>query len=313
MRYLPVFLAAFCALPGAAAHAQTAATPAPVQITPHAFTDSLAVGKGSFLFADKKGTGKTLTVHYFRPEGVNLATAPILFVMHGTLRNGAEYRDMWVEQAIRQKFLLLVPEFSAKDFPSGLYNRGNVRGRDDEKPEPEDKWTFSVLERIFDDVLKRTGSKNTGYYLYGHSAGGQFVHRFMLLTAQNRCLRAVAANAGYYTLPTRTGNPPYPFSLAGVPPIMDDRQKAVFRRELIVLLGEADTDSKDPDLYHSPEADAQGMYRFARGKYFFASAQKEATRLGVLLAWKLQTVPGVGHSNEKMAPAAAEALFTSFR
>ncbi len=270
---------------------------------------SFTVGKGTYSFTDAKGTGKTLPVHYFRPLGVDVERAPILFVMHGTLRNGAEYRDMWVEQATRYKALLVVPEFSKEDFPSGLYNRGNVRGRDDEAPQPEDKWTFGVLERVFEDVKKRTGSKQNGYYLYGHSAGGQFVHRLMLLAPQTKCIRAVAANAGYYTLPTREGNPPYPFSLGGIPTINDARQKAAFGRNMVVLLGEADTDPKDPDLYHSPEADAQGMYRFARGQYFFAAAQKEAARVGAKLAWALRTVPGVGHSNEKMAPAAANALF----
>ncbi len=269
---------------------------------------SLDAGKGTYSFADTKGSGKTLPVHYFRPEGVSVDTAPILFVMHGTLRNGAEYRDLWIAQATRYKALLVVPEFGKDDFPSGLYNRGNVRGRDDKEPEPESKWTFGILERVFDDVKARTGNKSGGYYLYGHSAGGQFVHRLMLLSEKTRCKRAVAANAGYYTLPTRKNDPPYPFSLAGVPPATEARQKAAFGREMVVLLGEADTDPKDPDLYHSPEADAQGMFRFARGQFFFAYAQKEAARLKTPLRWTLRTVPGVGHSNEEMAPAAADAL-----
>jgi hypothetical protein len=36
---------------------------------------------------------------------------------------------------------------------------------------------------------------------------------------------------------------------------------------------------------------------------------REAARLGVALAWKVVTVPGVGHSNGQMAEHAARELF----
>lgn len=285
-------------------------TAAALPRTARAAAPLVASGKGTFTFNDAGGfPGKPMPVHTYLPEGVAPETAPVLYVMHGTLRNGAEYRDLWVDQAKKYGALLLVPEFSREDYPSGLYNRGNVRGRDDAAPEPESRWTFGVLERLFDYFKKETGSREAGYRLYGHSAGGQFVHRLMLLQPQTRCLRAVAANAGYYTLPTLDADPPYPFSLKGIPSVDATRQKTVFGRDLVILLGEADTDPKDPDLYHSPEADAQGLYRLARGKYFYTAAQKEAQRVGVPLRWRLRTVPGVGHSNEKMAPAAAAILW----
>src|SRR5271155_4121645 len=39
------------------------------------------------------------------------------------------------------------------------------------------------------------------YYLYGHSAGGQFAHRLVLFMPNARYQRVVAANPGYYTMP----------------------------------------------------------------------------------------------------------------
>ncbi len=267
---------------------------------------------GTLSFRDAGGTGKTLPVHYYLPKGVDAARAPLLFVMHGTLRNGAEYRDQWKGQADKYGFLVVVPEFSRADFPGGMYNRGNVLGEDDKPPaRPEKLWSFSVVERVFDWLRAERLTGAERYYIYGHSAGGQFVHRLALFLPGARYARAVAANAGYYTLPTVDGPDAFPFSLKGSPAAVADgaKRRELFSRELVVLLGEADTDPKDPDLYHSPEADKQGLFRLARGRFFFATGEAEAKRLGVPLRWSLRTVPGVGHSNEKMAEAAAAALF----
>ena len=53
----------------------------------------------------------------------------------------------------------------------------------------------------------------------------------------------------------------------------------------------------------------QGPYRFARGKHYFETAQRESTRLGVPLKWRLAIAPGVAHSGKDMAPFAAREIF----
>ena len=237
---------------------------------------ALAAGKGSFVYTDPLvNPGKSLTVWYFQPP--DAVHARILFVMHGTLRNGEDYRNQWAALAQKYGLLLIVPEFSAKDYPSGRYNRGNIMGSDDTTLQPESAWTFPVIERLFDDVKKRTGNTSARYDMYGHSAGGQFVHRFVLFLPQARYRRAVAANSGYYTLPTLDGGDPFPFSLKGTG-TTPATLATVLGRDVVILLGENDTDPNDPDLYHSPEADKQGLYRLARGRNFAAVAKKEAAR-----------------------------------
>lgn len=269
----------------------------------------VTLGKGRFSYTDPLvNPGKTLTVWYYLPVDKKVDRIPILFVMHGTLRNGETYRNQWVDLAQKYGVLLLVPEFSGDDYPGGKYNRGNVLGKDDEALQPSETWTFAVLERLFDYTKKITGNGAKQYDIYGHSAGGQFVHRLALFMPKARYRRAVAANAGYYTLPTVAGSDPYPFSLTGTPATAET-MKTDLGRELVILLGEEDTDPKDPDLYHSPEADKQGLYRFARGQYFFKIGKESAEAARAKFGWKLVTVPGVGHSNERMAAAAAESLY----
>ena len=74
---------------------------------------------------------------------------------------------------------------------------------------PRDAWSFTAIERAFDKAVALSGSTRSGYKLYGHSAGAQFVHRFIMFTGGPRVERAVAANAGWYTLPRKADTLPY--------------------------------------------------------------------------------------------------------
>jgi hypothetical protein len=75
-----------------------------------------------------------------------------------------------------------------------------------------------------------------------------------------------------------------------------------------VLLGDADTLTRQENLRQSPEAYAQGPHRLARGHAFFESARKAAATLDVPFNWQRVTVPGADHDNAKMAPEAARLL-----
>jgi pimeloyl-ACP methyl ester carboxylesterase len=183
---------------------------------------------------------------------------------------------------------------------SDAYNLGNVGH------EPESRWSFSLIEPLFDFVRADVGNRSDGYYLFGHSAGAQFVHRFLLLKPQNRVTRAVSANAGWYTAP-ETGVD-FPYGVRGGP-VSDAGLRNALADSLTVLLGENDNDPNDPDLRSSPEADRQGPHRLARGQFFFAAGRATALALGTPFGWRLEIVPGAAHSNSAMAPAAARALF----
>src|SRR5262249_18423379 len=149
-------------------------------------------------------------------------------------------------------------------------------------------WSYTVIEHLFDHVKRVTGNQSTTYNIYGHSAGAQFVHRMVLFMPQARIHVAVAANAGFYTMPVDSID--YPYGI-GQSPLTVDRLGTAFQRRLVVLLGTADTDPNHPELCKTSEAEAQGPHRFARGRRFFATAQAMARRLNARLNWRLATVP----------------------
>jgi len=116
----------------------------------------------------------------------------------------------------------------------------------------------------------------------------------------------MSANAGAYMLPL-TGEP-YPYGLGGAA-VTEAMTKAAFARPHILLLGEADIDPNHATLPRAPAAMRQGAFRLERGQRYFDIAKAEAARLETPFAWRLATVPGVGHDNEKMAAAAVNLLF----
>ena len=237
--------------------------------------------------------GKTMPVWYYLPEAA-VADAPILIAMHGVNRDADRYRDEWLPHARRYGFILVAPEFSNAPFPgSDGYTLGGGGA-------------FGFIEPVFDAIKAATGNRSERYHLFGHSAGAQFVHRFLYFVPESRAENAVAANAGWWTLPDLKVD--FPYGLRGSD-VDEAALKKALRRPLTILLGMADTHTEDPNLRRTPEALAQGPHRFARGQNFFATAQREAAALKVPIGWQLATAPGVAHSNKGMAAFAVTHLF----
>jgi poly(3-hydroxybutyrate) depolymerase len=263
---------------------------------------SAIAGEGEFSY---QTTGRKVQVWTYVPAKAPV-DAPVVFVMHGVKRNAVEYRESWVPLADRYGCIVLAPEFSERDWPgTRSYHHGNVLDRNG-KPLPEDEWAFSVLDGIFQKFCNEQGNDSEKYYLFGHSAGAQFVHRMLLLKPHAMCAAAVAANAGVYSMPDfeRT----WPHGLKGAPVTREQVQNALAQK-LCVLLGEDDVDQDDNYLPKDADSMEQGEHRVARGQKFFATARDVAEKEQAKFGWKLRTVPGVGHDNKGMAAAAAEVLF----
>lgn len=284
----------------------------------------LDAGKGSFIWDDKSGASdpdKPLKVYYYRPETVT-ADTPVWIIAHGMGRNADDYRDYFVNAAKEQMALVIAPQFKDSDWDGSTgYNLGNIStSQSNPNPIPEQDWSFSKIEPLFDYVVNTLEPEiqTEKYDMFGHSAGAQFVHRFLAWTPDNRVNVAVSANAGWYTVPqtddigykyewpySTAETPDFNASTPGYDPFPVDNVDSYLGSNMVVLLGNEDT-KRTSNLRQTPEADAQGKNRFERGQYFFSEGQSEAAARGVDFNWDLQIVENVGHEGDKMAVAAAE-------
>lgn len=257
------------------------------------------------VLAGPPADGKLVKV-FWRAAPGGRADAPVLIVLHGQGRNAQDYLAAMAPHAARRGAAVLAPEFDETNFPdSDNYNLGDVFDAAGRR-RPQAAWSFEVVERAFDAFVGRTGSTQTRYSLFGHSAGAQFVHRFMLFMPARRVARAVAANAGWYTLPDR--NEPFPYGLAGAGE-SDADLRAWLGKPLTILLGEEDENVEGSGLRRTPEAMRQGPHRLARGQTFFARGQAMAAELATPFGWELKLAPGVAHDQAAMARYAAPLLF----
>ncbi len=271
--------------------------------------DKLSTGQGSFVFKDEMGNkDKPITIWYYQPQNFT-PDSRIVFVMHGTKRKAENYRKHWIEHAEKYNFLLLCPEFSKEYYPtSRQYNQGNIFS-DEGMPVAKNKLTFSAIEHIFDYVKEITNIETRTYSIYGHSAGGQFVHRMLLFLPEARIDFAIAANAGVYTMPSFDID--YPYGLKNSA-ITEQTLKTSFNKKMVILLGKRDINQQDDLLPDSKSAMAQGKHRLERGYNFFRTAKKQAKRIKAEFNWHLQVVPEAGHRDSQMAKTAAMILFQDF-
>ncbi len=259
-------------------------------------------GAGSFVYNDYRPlSDKPVKVWYYIPSD-DPSDLTVVFVMHGMSRTAQGYRDNWKILADKHQLLIIAPEFSKELYPdSRSYNLGNMF---DENGDPidETKWSYSIIEPLFDHVKKVTGGTQKSYVMFGHSAGAQFAHRFLFFKPENRAHLVVSANAGWYTIPDP--NIDFPYGLKNTPATLENLRKA-FHKKMIIQLGEADNDPNHKSLRRTEEAMLQGMHRFERGQHFFRRSIGIAEQINTELHWEIRTVPKAGHRSLEMAGPAA--------
>jgi len=291
---------------------------------------NIETGSGAFLIKGGKGNeSKLITVYYHKPERYS-PLSKVLLVVPGAGRDGDEYRDAWIEASEKHNVLVLSPAYPDSAYAFEDYHMGgvmsdlnlessveyventNVARLDEEKftfklrPDPE-QWIFKDFDRIFELTVKALGSKQTTYDIFGHSAGGQILHRMTIFYPNTKANRILASNSGFYTLPDVSKKLPFGLKNTGI-----DGQdlSASFQKKLVLFIGELDNaDETGGTLLRSESADQQGLHRLERGQYFYHTSQKTANELNAEFNWTLEIVPGIGHDQRKMARAAARYLY----
>ena len=268
--------------------------------TQYCYSD-ISKGSGSYKFTSGN---KSLTIWYNIPKNIKKDSA-VLFVMHGVKRNGKDYRNDWIKYSNDKKFILLVPEFSNKEFPkSSNYNLANIANSNG-KINPRKDWHFDIIEEVFKDIKLKLNLETKKYHMYGHSAGAQFVHRFVMFYPESSLKSAISANAGWYTFPDSSIN--FPYGLHGLNFKKDDF-KQIFSEKMIILLGKKDIDPNHKYLRKTKEAMEQGKHRFERGNNYFKYARNISSKQKLEFNWKIKHINGVGHSNSGMSKEAIKLI-----
>ena len=197
--------------------------------------------------------------------------------------------------------------------------------------------SFDAIDAVLAQLADRSRFPDLAQVvLAGHSGGGQILQRYAVvgrgeeaLTKLGVRVRYVIANPSSYVYfsedrPQNTGGfAPYTGSCKGfnrwkyglqeAPPYVGqsslaEMEESYSRRDVIYLLGTADTDPHHPDLDVSCEGEAEGPYRLARGTAYFAYLK---ARHAEGFAQRLWEVPGVAHDERGMfhSQCGMEALF----
>ena len=269
------------------------------------------VGSGFFEYTGYAPLAtKPVKVYFNIPETTN-ANTPIVFLFHGDDRNARQYRDALINKSETYHFILIAPEFSEDYYPTGdQYNLGNVFV-DGDNPSPstlnqESVWTFSIIEPLFDYVKQAMDNTSPNYHIIGHSAGGQFAHRFVMFKPNARFDTVIASASGWYTVPDISVDFPYGFNKS---PLSNPSFTQLYGKKLHIQIGSADNDPNSPGLRHNAQADAQGLNRLTRAYYFFNFANDHALENNYNFQWQITTVQGLNHNFVPAVNYAADLIF----
>jgi dienelactone hydrolase len=253
--------------------------------------------------------GMPITVFTYRPA--DCARPALLFVFHGKNRKAMNMRNNARPLADRICLVVMAPELDRRRFPNWRFQRAGVvrKGR----VQPRAKWTDAVLVGLVDWARRQEGRPDMPYYLFGHSAGAQFLSRIAAYSPPPGVKRIIIANPSVHVLATL--DEPAPYGMGGVfdKTNAEERIKSYLRLPVTIFLGTEDKGTKN--LVSTAAAFRQGVNRFERGKTAFAYAESLAKTRGWAFNWKLLMVPGIGHFSRGMlnSSQAVEAIGQSYR
>jgi poly(3-hydroxybutyrate) depolymerase len=243
----------------------------------------------------------------------------LVVLIHGTPAKEESAEDTahfyivnWLEFAEKHDLILIAPALNQEDFSSreGDHAFGGYRGLFGREI-MADEWLLRLVrayQEAFDLSKKR-------FYLYGHSAGGQFTARF-LVTHPEHVKQAVISSAATYPQPTLEIT--WPFGMGEFDTdiewdenttnhvkIVPDKQKWLDATQihLTVIVGLNDTS----ELPAYPGQ--KGKNRFTIARNWVQDMKSFAEENGLESRIKFEIIPGKGHSMSKLIPYCQEALF----
>lgn len=246
-----------------------------------------------------------LDVYYHLPKIINDETK-VLFVIHGNSRNADNYLNTWIKLAKDKNYAIFAPHFKRSQFIS--FNTLQMSTSSGRIRDEANLYLNNSIDLLFDHIKPLFDLSQDGYDIYGHSAGAQFVHRYLLFSNNPKVNKAVAANAGWYTFLDGSN---FPYGINN-PPIDFNSQNVInfLNMDLHIHIGSEDTDISS-SVNQSEGANNQGLNRFQRANNFFNYTTKIVEENDLDYNWSFLVVDGVAHSNSRMSKAAAEVIFAN--
>jgi len=228
--------------------------------------------------------------------------APICVLVHGISRNPRDLLKRFIPYAEALGVVVVAPHFT-----EALHVGYQRLGRDGRGMRSD-----LALNSIVEEVAWLTDASSLQIYLFGHSGGAQFVHRYVMAYPQ-RVARAAIASAGWFTPPDVHHRFPY-----GIRPSKRLRgvrfdPEEFLRVPITVLVGSEDT--SPGGVRRSKRVDVQGTTRVERARNWVAAMHTAAVTYGLAPAVSLHEMEGGKHSfktlmaHNQLGSQVFEALF----
>lgn len=237
---------------------------------------------------------KSITVFTYRPP--HCTDPAILFVFHGKGRKASKMRKRARPLADQACFAVFAPLFDKENFPNWRYHRAGVVKK--KRLQPKHEWTALVVEDLIHWARSWLGNVEAPFYLFGHSAGGQFLSRISAYSPLIGASRIIVANPSVHVWPSLGENVPYGFGGVFGRHEAVERLEAYLSLPLTIYIGEEDTGEKN--LVKKKPAMRQGTHRFERALNAFRAGKELTDNMGWTFNWRLVIAPGIGHSSGKM-------------
>ncbi|MFK5950167.1 MAG: alpha/beta fold hydrolase [Methylococcales bacterium] len=212
---------------------------------------------------------------------------PVLVAVHGISHRAKEQVRAFKEYAERYGFVIIAPLFCRKNFPA--YQRLGITKQ--EVPFYSD----IALNSILKEVSEQTGALTEKVYLFGYSAGGQFVHRYAMAYPE-KVHAVVVGAAGWYTFPDL--KVPFPRGLGkkSLSRTLELSCSKFLKIPMATFVGEHDNQS-DIALKRSRYLDLQqGITRIERARNWIAAMRYAAEKYGFDTEYKNYVMESCGHS-----------------
>lgn len=240
-------------------------------------------------------------IFYLLPQSINKDTE-IVFVIHGNSRNAIDYLSAWIPYVDNKNVIIAAPHFDKKNFRYFFLletadSFGNIN-------QNSNNYLNNSLSLFFNYFKSKYEFDSNAYRIFGHSAGAQFTHRYMLLSDDKRISTSVIANAGWYTF---ISNDNFPYGINNSPISISNNQLTNFMsKKSHLLIGSNDVGSQS--LNSSKGAQLQGLTRVERANNYFNNLIKKAEEQNIPLRWTYKVVQDVDHDYLKMTEVASDIL-----